>query len=69
MSQLSLDKSKIRFLLLEGIHKNAIDVLNRNGYTNIDCLHTALDEDALIKTIRNAHFVGIHSRTKIDERV
>ena len=69
MSQLSLDKSKIRFLLLEGIHKNAIDVLNRNGYTNIDCLHTALDEDALIERIRNAHFVGIRSRTKINERV
>ena len=69
MSQLSLDKSKIRFLLLEGIHKNAIDVLNSNGYTNIDYLHTALDEDALIERIRNAHFVGIRSRTKINERV
>jgi len=69
MSQLSLDKSKIRFLLLEGIHKNAIDVLNRNGYTNIDYLHTALDEDALIERIGNAHFVGIRSRTKINERV
>jgi D-3-phosphoglycerate dehydrogenase len=69
MSQLSLDKSKIRFLLLEGIHQNAIDVLNRNGYTNIDCLHAALDEDALIERISNAHFVGIRSRTKINERV
>lgn len=36
MSQLSLGKSKIRFLLLECMHKNAIDVLNSNGYTNID---------------------------------
>ena len=69
MNQLSLDKSKIRFLLLEGVHKNAIDVLNRNGYTNIDYLRTALDEDALIEKISNVHFVGIRSRTKINERV
>lgn len=69
MSQLSLDKSKIRFLLLEGIHKNAINVLNRHGYSNIDYLRTALDEDALIEKIRNAHFVGIRSRTEITERV
>ena len=69
MSQLSLDKSKIRFLLLEGVHKNAIGVLSSNGYTNIDYLHTALDEDALIEKIRNVHFVGIRSRTKINERV
>lgn len=69
MSQLSLDKSKIRFLLLEGIHENAIAVLNRHGYTNIEYLRTALDEDALIESIGNAHFVGIRSRTKINERV
>lgn len=69
MNQLSLDKSKIRFLLLEGVHKNAIGVLSSNGYTNIDYLHTALDEDALIEKIRNVHFVGIRSRTKINERV
>ena len=69
MSQLSIDKSKIRFLLLEGIHKNAIDVLSSNGYTNIDYVRTALDEETLIEKIRNAHFVGIRSRTEINERV
>ena len=69
MSQLSLDKSKIRFLLLEGIHENAIDVLNNNGYTNIDYLRNALDENALIEKIRNIHFLGIRSRTKINEKV
>ena len=34
MSKTSLDKSKIKFLLLEGVHQNALDVLNANGYTN-----------------------------------
>lgn len=69
MSQFSLDKSKIRFLLLEGVHQNALDVLQANGYTNIEYLKTALDEDALIEKIKDAHFLGIRSRTHVSEKV
>ena len=29
MSKTSLDKSKIKFLLLEGVHQNAVDTLNQ----------------------------------------
>ena len=43
MSQhLSLPKDKIRFLLLEGVHQNAIDTLNAAGYTNIDSIKQRL---------------------------
>ena len=42
MSKTSLDKSKIRFLLLEGVHQNAIDTLNAAGYTNIEYITGAL---------------------------
>lgn len=69
MSQLSLDKAKIRFLLLEGVHKNALDVLASNGYTNIEYVRGALDEDVLIEKIKDAHFVGIRSRTQLTEAV
>ncbi len=69
MNQLSLNKSKIRFLLLEGVHKNALDVLGNNGYTNIESVRTALEEDALIEKIKDVHFVGIRSRTQITEKV
>lgn len=69
MSQFSLDKSKIRFLLLEGVHQNALDVLSANGYTNIDYLKTALEGDALKERIKDAHFVGIRSRTQLTEEV
>lgn len=70
MSQhLSLGKDKIRFLLLEGVHQNALDVLHAAGYTNIEYIKTALDEDVLIEKIKDAHFVGIRSRTQITERV
>ena len=67
--QLSLQKDKIRFLLLEGVHQNALDVLNAAGYSNIDYRKTALDEDALIEAIKDAHFIGIRSRTQITEKV
>lgn len=69
MSQLSLDKAKIRFLLLEGVHKNALDVLATNGYTNIEYIRGALDEDVLIEKIKDAHFIGIRSRTQLTEKV
>ena len=41
--QLSLDKDKIRFLLLEGVHQTALDTLSSAGYSNIEYLKTALD--------------------------
>lgn len=69
MSQFSLEKAKIRFLLLEGVHKNALDVLSANGYTNIEYLRGALDEDALIEKIKDVHFIGIRSRTQLTEKV
>ncbi len=65
----SLDKSKIKFLLLEGVHQSAVDALNAAGYTNIDYQATALAEDLLIEHIKDAHFVGIRSRTQINEKV
>lgn len=67
--QLSLPKDKIRFLLLEGVHQNAIEVLHAAGYRNIDYRKTALDEDALIEAIKDVHFVGLRSRTQITGRV
>ena len=65
----SLDKSKIRFLMLEGVHKSAIEALNREGYTEIIELSGALPEEELIEQIRNVHFVGIRSRTQLTEKV
>jgi D-3-phosphoglycerate dehydrogenase len=67
--QFSLEKDKIRFLLLEGVHQTALDELHSHGYTNIDYLKTALDEDALIEAIKDVHFVGLRSRTQITAKV
>lgn len=69
MAKTSLDKSKIKFLLLEGIHQSAVDTLLNAGYTNIETLSTSLTEEDLIEKIRDVHFIGIRSRTQLTERV
>ncbi|MGK0443561.1 MAG: D-3-phosphoglycerate dehydrogenase [Bermanella sp.] len=69
MTDTSLDKSKIRILLLEGVHQTALDTLTSAGYTNIDYVKTALTGDALKEKIKDAHFVGIRSRTQLTEDV
>jgi len=69
MTTTSLDKSKIKFLLLEGVHQSAVDTLNAAGYTNIEYLTTSLSEEELIVKIADAHFVGIRSRTQLTENV
>ncbi|SFM92371.1 phosphoglycerate dehydrogenase [Marinobacter pelagius] len=69
MSNTSLEKSKIRILLLEGVHQSAIDTLNAAGYTNIEYLTHSLGEEELIEKIADAHFIGIRSRTQLTEKV
>jgi D-3-phosphoglycerate dehydrogenase len=69
MTQTSLDKSKIRILLLEGVHQSALDTFQKAGYTNIDYVKGSLPEDQLIDRIKDAHFVGIRSRTQLTEEV
>ena len=69
MAKTSLEKSKIKILLLEGVHQSAVDNFHNAGYENIELLPTSLDEEALIEKIRDVHFIGIRSRTQLTERV
>ncbi len=69
MAKTSLDKGKIRFLLLEGVHQSAVDTLETSGYTNVEYIKTSLPEDELIEKIKTAHFVGIRSRTQLTRKV
>ncbi len=69
MSKTSLDKGKIRILLLEGVHQSAIETFNAAGYTNIELLKQSLPEEELMEKIADAHFVGIRSRTQLTEKV
>ncbi|QIM62258.1 D-3-phosphoglycerate dehydrogenase [Pasteurellaceae bacterium Orientalotternb1] len=65
----SLDKSKIKFVLLEGVHQNAIDAIKAAGYTNIEYHKKALDGQELLDAVKDAHFLGIRSRTFVTEEV
>ncbi|ROR20330.1 D-3-phosphoglycerate dehydrogenase [Comamonas sp. BIGb0124] len=65
MSKTSLDKSKIKFLLLEGVHPSAIEVLRAAGYSQIEALPSALPEEELKAKIADVHFIGIRSRTQL----
>ncbi len=69
MSKTSLDKSKIKFLLLEGVHPSAVEVLKAAGYTSIEYITSSLPEAQLKEKIADAHFIGIRSRTQLTEEV
>lgn len=68
-SKTSLDKSRIKFLLLEGIHPSAVEVLHAAGYTNVESLPGALRDAELKAKIADVHFLGIRSRTQLTAEV
>lgn len=69
MVKVSLEKEKIKFLLLEGVHPSAVENLTAAGYTNIEYHKGALSDEELKEAIRDARFVGIRSRTHLTEEI
>ena len=69
MAKVSLEKDKIKFLLVEGVHQKALESLRAAGYTNIEFHKGALDDEQLKESIRDAHFIGLRSRTHLTEDV
>ncbi|PZR09681.1 MAG: phosphoglycerate dehydrogenase [Azospirillum brasilense] len=65
----SYPRERIRILLLEAIHPNAVEELTGSGYTSIEQMPGALDEDALIRRLEGVHILGIRSRTQLTRRV
>ena len=65
MSKTSLDKSKIKFLLLEGVHPSALEILRNAGYTQIETLPKALQGEELKAKLADVHFLGIRSQSQI----
>jgi len=69
MSQTSLDKSKIKILLLESLHASAVDAFRADGYTHIEYQQKSLAEPQLLEAISDASFIGIRSATQLTARV
>jgi D-3-phosphoglycerate dehydrogenase len=69
MAKYSLDKNKIKVLLLEGIHENALKHFNENGYSNVEYLKGSLSGRELEEKLRKTHIIGIRSRTELRKEI
>jgi len=65
----SLNKGKIKFLLLEGIHPIAKEIIKSHGYLQVEVLKHALSSDELRRALKGVHFIGIRSRSQLTESV
>ena len=61
----SFDKSKLKILLLEGIHPSAERIFRDAGYQNIETVKTALTGEELKSRLEGVYFLGIRSRTTL----
>jgi D-3-phosphoglycerate dehydrogenase len=65
----SFDKSKLKVLLLEGIHPSAERIFRDAGYANIETVKTALTGEELKAKLEGVHFLGIRSRTTLTQDI
>jgi D-3-phosphoglycerate dehydrogenase len=65
----SYPKEKIRILFLENISESAVKKFRNHGYTSVEKINKALNEDDLIKEIKDVHILGIRSKTRITKNV
>jgi D-3-phosphoglycerate dehydrogenase / 2-oxoglutarate reductase len=65
MAQTSFDKANIKVLLLEGVHPSAQENFRSAGYTNLEALPHALNEEELRDALGGVHILGVRSRTHV----
>ena len=65
----SLDKNRIRILLLEGIDTSALEIFRSDGYNDIEFHPKPLAKEQLLESVRDAYFIGIRSATRLTEEV
>jgi len=68
MQTTSFPKSEIKILLLENIHPVAAEAFAAEGF-QVELLKGALPEAELIERVRDAHVVGLRSKTQITPAV
>ena len=66
---MSLSKSKIKVLLLEGINDSAVQHFINAGYTSTERLKGALEGQALIDKLKGVHLLGVRSRSEVTAEV
>lgn len=65
MNKNSLDKRKIKILLLEGVHSSAVEAFRQDGYTKLEIHPKSLPEAKLASSLQDAYIVGIRSATRL----
>src|SRR3712207_4270862 len=63
-----IDQAKVRVLLLESIHRDAVSRLEAEGY-QVESVRNALDEAELIERIAGVHLLGVRSKTQVTAKV
>jgi D-3-phosphoglycerate dehydrogenase len=63
-----IDQAKVRVLLLESIHADAVSRLGAEGY-QVESVRNSLDEVELIERIQGVHLLGIRSKTQVTAKV
>jgi len=65
---ISYPKNRIKVLLLENVHEDAVAIMKNEGY-NVSTMSGALDEDELAEKIKDVSVLGIRSKTNLTEKV
>lgn len=65
---MSYPKNRIKVLILENIHQDAVDTFKSEGYT-VEVINGGLDEDELCEKIKDVSIIGIRSKTQITAKV
>jgi len=65
---ISYPKNRIKVLLLENVHEDAVKIMKNEGY-NVTTIAGALDEEELAEKIKDVSVLGIRSKTHVTEKV
>ncbi|WBL26815.1 phosphoglycerate dehydrogenase [Zunongwangia sp. HGR-M22] len=65
---ISYPKNRIKVLLLENVHADAVAIMKEEGY-NVQTIAGALDEEELSEQIKDVHVLGIRSKTQLTKKV
>ena len=65
---ISYPKNRIKILLLENVHPDALAKLSTDGFS-VETVSKSLSEDELVEKIKDVHVLGIRSKTNVTQRV
>ena len=65
---ISYPKNRIKVLLLENIHPEAVKIFKSEGYT-IETVVGAMEEEELCERIKDVSILGIRSKTQVTQKV